>query len=260
MKLCFLVLLTTILLCPIKAFAQEILISQQSEEPITIAGTAWGITLDMDNTGVFYDLLNETLSRIDTLVNYTPLPFARAAQNFARGKSDCLYSMSIRTFVDTYPEYEGMDLIESQIITEQTSYIFASRGIPVIRTLDEIRGKKIAMILGETYDEYLADYGGEWFTVNDEESRMNMLLRGRIDYVVGYFPDAFIHFRNLNVEPFAYDPNLVLYEAKDGITCYNTTRNQEFLTAVDTVFTEMKQSGVVSQIYGNHGVDYSSRE
>ena len=129
--------------------------------------------------------------------------------------------------------------------------------MPPYTSLEELNGKLVAMLIGIPAAPLFGNLKPEIIFVQNEVLKVKMLVRGRVDAIVGWYPDTYTVFRSLGVEPTAHDRKLVLYNLDASLVCHSTPTTIALLRGVNSIMAQLKREEEFRGIFRRHGVPFS---
>ncbi len=83
-----------------------------------------------------------------------------------------------------------------------------------------------------------------------------MLVAGRVDAIVGWYPDIYTVFYSLGVEPTAHDRKLFLYSLEMSLVCHKSTYTAALLRDVNSIIGQLKREEAFGGIFRRYGVPF----
>ncbi|MFC4347162.1 hypothetical protein ACFO5Q_04835 [Kordiimonas lipolytica] len=220
-----------------------------------IYGTSWGMTLALDGSGFYNEVLGTVLDAMDSPKAYQPLPYKRAKVSFQDIAGSCLYPSDIGHLV-TGKEIEGPDgFIQTVPLIWVESHIFSRYGEAPLASLEALEGRKIAYPNGSALPTVLEGYGASFLPTTTETAKARMLIAGRVDHMSGSLPDNIFVFKSLGRPLPPYNPDLALIRVGVSVVCHDTPENRAFVGAFDGVTARLVGSGVMADVFAGAGVD-----
>jgi len=231
----------------------EVVLSSPGEGDIY--GTGWGMTLALDGTGFYNDVLNKVLAGMEAPKAYQPLPYKRAKVDFKGNAGSCLYPSDISHMargkeIDT-PE----DYIQAAPLIWVESHIFSRYGEPPLTSLEALKGRKVAYPNGSALPTVLEEYGAHFLTTTTETAKARMLVAGRVDHMSGSLPDNIFVFKSMGRPLPPYNPDLALIRAGVSVVCHDTPENRAFVSAFNDALARLVVSGDMAAVFDAAGVD-----
>ena len=227
-----------------------------SEDPENaIFGNGWGMTLALDGTGFYNDVLHQVLSLSKTDKLYQPLPYKRAKTEFAKNIESCLYPARIEHLLRGQEIENARDYVETTPLVFVESHFFSRPGTEPLTALSEIEGKMVAYPNGSALPTVFAEYGAIFVPTTDETTKARMLLAGRVDHMSGSLPDNIFVFKALGEELPPYNPDLALIRIGVGVVCHKTAENEAFVGAVNATLAMPSTRAQLAALYQTLGVD-----
>ncbi|WP_417451934.1 hypothetical protein [Kordiimonas sp.] len=213
-------------------------------EPLdAVFGTSWGMTLALDGTGFYNELIGHVLPLVtdEAAANgraYVPLPYKRAKMQFEILENSCIYPATIEHLrrgqdIDNRQEY-----IETSPMLVVESHIFSRPGMPPLTSMDALANRTVAYPNGSSLPVVLKDYNIRFVPTTDENTKARMLIAGRVDHMSGSLPDNIFVFQALGHPLPPYNPDLSLLKVGVGIVCHRNGKNEAFVAAVNAVLAK----------------------
>ncbi|WND01451.1 hypothetical protein QGN29_07750 [Temperatibacter marinus] len=208
---------------------------QQTEDRITVYGTAWGLTLSEDGTGLYNAIFNIVTRELDSTLDYSILPHKRAIATFSKDKESCIYPFS-PNLVKSHYNQAPSNYLHGPTLNKVAAYFFSQYGEEPVNKFSDFSGKRIAVPIGSNMPKVWADRNITFISASDETSKARMLISKRVDYVSGTIPDIAIVFKQLGMQLPPYDASTPNVAASLTIVCKNTPNNQKFLDELNSHF------------------------
>lgn len=229
--------------------------AQNPPTPDDIFGTGWGMTLALDGTGFYNDVIGLVLKHADQQKAYLPLPYRRAKVEFENGQGSCLYPSNIEHLARGGEINTDNGYIQTAPLVWVESHIFSRPGTPALKSLAALEGARVAYPNGSALPVVLAEYGADFIPTTDETTKARMLVAGRVGYMSGSLPDNVFVFRELGVALPPYNPDLALIRVGVSVVCHDTPANQTFVSAFDAALAAVMTSGDMANLYEAAGVE-----
>lgn len=180
-----------------------------------------------DGSGFYGDLAAEVLAHSRSSARVSVLPFKRALQNFFAGKADCIWGLDeafLRQFRD-HPE----PLVESALVLDSWQFLFQLPGQRRIRDLGDLKGKTVGVLNGANTIALFRSNRARVVELPNQETKVRMLLSGRIEVIGGWMPDLYITINRMGLAPEKIKPVLRLSKSGVKFVCHRQTKNLDFL-------------------------------
>ena len=135
--------------------------------------------------GILVELLEKVLKKADVSYAVTPVPQKRLFNNLATGNTD------IYMGIKGVPGYEGKVIFSDFGVADIDLRVYSLKGKPLIQTRDQLKGKKLIVIMGYGYGgliRYLKDPANR-IAIDPTSTHVlafRKLKAGRADYVLDY--------------------------------------------------------------------------
>ena len=227
-----------------------------SQEPENaIFGNGWGMTLALDGTGFYNDVLHRVLDMSKTDKPYQPLPYKRAKTEFAKNVESCLYPARIEHLLRGQEIENAQDYVETVPLVFVESHFFSRPGTAPLTALSELDGKMVAYPNGSALPTVFEEYGAIFVPTTDETTKARMLLAGRVDHMSGSLPDNIFVFKSLGEELPPYNPELALIRIGVGVVCHKTLENEAFVNTVNATLSKPANRAELVALYRARGVE-----
>ncbi len=226
-----------------------------SDEPEdAVFGTGWGMTLALDGSGFYNDLVTYVLTQIPDSKPYLALPYKRAKVEFDARDRSCLYPGNIDHLKRGNDILDVAGYIETMPMVLVESHIFSQPGQAPLERLEQLAGKMVAFPNGSALPNVLAQYGATFVPTTDETTKARMLLAGRVDHMSGSLPDNIFVFDVMGESLPPYNPTLALIKVGVGIVCHRTAENIAFVGAVNGVLANRHHRQALEALFEAQGV------
>lgn len=220
-----------------------------------IYGTSWGMTLALDGSGFYNEVLGTVLDAMDSPKTYQPLPYKRAKVSFRDIAGSCLYPSDIGHLA-AGKDIDGPEgYIQTVPLIWVESHIFSRYGDAPLTSLDALEGRKIAYPNGSALPTVLEGYGASFLPTTTETAKARMLIAGRVDHMSGSLPDNIFVFKSLGRPLPPYNPDLALIRVGVSVVCHDTLENRAFVEAFDSANARLVGSGAMAAVFAGAGVD-----
>lgn len=227
-----------------------------SQEPENaVFGSGWGMTLALDGTGFYNDLIHFALKASGTDKPYQPLPYKRAKMEFAKNERSCLYPARIEHLSRGGDIENADDYVETLPLVFVESHIFSRPAHDPLGSFEHLDGKMVAYPNGSALPNFLADYNATFVPTTDETTKARMLIAGRVDHMSGSLPDNIFVFKSLGEELPPYNPNLAILRIGVGVVCHKTAENQVFVNTVNATLAKPATRAQLVALYRALGVE-----
>ena len=216
----------------------------------------YGIDLDYrlsENGKTQYNALLKELEEQGLLFKSVIRPLRRSQASFKRDTKSCIFPATISAIKANDTSFDNQKLLQSIPIDQVSLRVFTQSEKPFVSSLDELEGKKVAVVNGLNPDIFFPDINmSVEFTAN-EEARVKMLDAGRIDAVLGFLPDVLLAAEALNLPPPIYDKELsVVSDEGVSFICHDTKMTRNFLKSTNKIIYKLKTNGKLRNILGPH--------
>lgn len=211
--------------------------------PINIAGAHIDGIIQTNTKGKYDKILLET----KIPVSYKVYPPKRAASLFLSKKFDCILPGNLGYMTQK-------DLIQTAPFNKAKLYLFMLKS-EELKSISDIKNQNIIVVSGIEYPDKLKKYNLKYSYASNEEAGIKMLLQGRENYMLGYFPDLNRYKKEFIEENIQYDAKNPIEIIYDTISCHNTEASQNFIKSFNKKIEQMKSSGKLIEILGDDYID-----
>lgn len=220
-------------------------------EPIRIIGLSLEYRLDEEASSQ-YGLLLAEMKELGFNFELELYPFERFWREISEDRTSCHFPsviVSTRAVVTDVPDG---GFIAADPVDYPTYRVLVRPGEPVITSLDQLAGKRVAGALGFPHAAFLGERQVDIEETNSEVSRARMLMRNRVDAVLSFIPDFHMALDELGFEQVTSDGAYKLLPNVDGtgLICYNTPENVAAVKEFNRVLTILKDNGRLKEILG----------
>ncbi|QHC68046.1 transporter substrate-binding domain-containing protein [Rathayibacter sp. VKM Ac-2759] len=133
-------------------------------------------------------------------------------------------------------------------------------------TSDDLEGKKVGSVAGNLYNESLAAWLGDDFTVyQDDEAIYSDLEAGRIDALVASETSAIGRFKSSPIEgatviPVEPNEHVAEWSAVGQVMWPSSLENEAFGKAIDEDIEKLREDGTIAEILEKYDIDPSVGE
>ncbi|WP_417459274.1 hypothetical protein [Kordiimonas sp.] len=226
----------------------------ESDPEDAIFGTGWGMTLALDGTGFYNDVIKYALTGVQRGQRYMPLPYKRAKVEFAAHGRSCLYPSSIPHLLNGAEIETAHDYVETLPLIFVESHIFSRPGTEALQDFTLLAGKTIAYANGSALPNILGQFDPIFIPTTDETTKARMLSAGRVDFMSGSLPDNIFVFEALGEPLPAYNPDLSILKVGIGIVCHRTPENEAFVGVVNALLENQLVRTGMKELFENAGV------
>ncbi len=175
--------------------------------------------LHQKDGGGEYDQIIDKAVVQSGLAKIQVLPPARAEAEFVNCTNCCLSPSNLNP--DFYNH--DNDTVATKPMNTAKVYIFTGKGQNVIKSLDELKGKRVGARNGMPYGKKFEMSGIEPQLTSDITKNIRKLDSGRIDAFIAYVPDAYLVFEELGVPPYPHDKANPIAVHPDSMVCRGTS-------------------------------------
>ena len=194
--------------------------------------------------GVFVDLTKQTGARAGLDITLSVQPPLRTVKGFGEGKLDCFFP-ALDVMLPP-----GLKVLKSENIYIKKDYVFTRKGTPLLKTLEDLKGKKVGITRGYPYVRDVTE--STTFTVeftNSDENNAKKLIAGRIDAFVVEEKSGLQAFKKMGVlTSIQYDKTRPLSEQDVYFAFHDDMKGRDLENKFSAAMRAMKTDGTFSDI------------
>ncbi|MFC7050313.1 substrate-binding periplasmic protein [Emcibacter nanhaiensis] len=193
-----------------------------------------------NSKGSKYNTLLDRVSRETGLnIILKAYPGNRLMREFEKSHGACLF-----------PDYrapEGQGFIFTVPFNQALGHLVTLKkdnGEP-LRGID---GLRVGIVNGYGYDFTGLDKAASLVGVETERQNLNLLLFGRVEAILSYFPDLPLVATAEEMDQLIFDEKKPVFTAPERFACVDTPENRRFLKQFDAVVARLYESGELRDI------------
>ena len=167
-----------------------------------------------DHKGIYDLKIEESLVR-SGYAQLIVFPPERAELAFKDCHSCCYSPANNQT---EFYDFEDL-VVASDPMGSAKAYIFTAEGMPALKSIADLSGKKVGIRQGMHYGKRLTMSAIDFHRVTTIEMNIKKLTAGRIDAFIAYAPDVYQTFKSLELAPFPHNKAAPIAIHQDGIVC-----------------------------------------
>lgn len=217
-------------------------------ETITIHTEAWQDYTNKDGTGFAWDTIRAVYNPAGITLETKIVPYARAVDNVTMGTADAwVASYRNENPKAVYPEWH--------YDADRVAALYVPDRVPKPSDANDLEGASVAWVRGYKMQQYI-DVPMTVSRLNDQETAIGMLDRGRIDY----FLDARYVIKNLLDElPGDVDRGRFAWEHVTNLPLFlafaPNARGRRLAEIWDERFPKLLKNGTIAELYDKY--DYN---
>ncbi len=191
-------------------------------------------------TGFSVDLVSAVYKRMDIPIeSIEAFPWKRALEIIQHGHAEALFSANFT------PDRMAFARYPSEMLTE-SPWVIWTRGRGQIKTLDDLKGKTIGVVLGYSYTPEFWDFIETYCTVEkvrSDEINFKKLSAGRLDATIAEYGNG--HYLSTTLGLDNLKPNHALTIKKDGLYIIFSRKSvtQDFVEEFSKELKAFKETG-----------------
>ncbi len=197
-----------------------------------------------EQNGVFIELTKTIAQGSNLDIEFIIAPPKRTISDFLENKIEVLFPALDVSFP------VGIKPIKSkELIYIKEDFVFTKKGNPMLKSLKDLKGKKIGITRGYPYARELTD--NDQITVdvaNSDELNVRKLMKGRIDAFVVEEKSGLKSFENEGINDFQYDPDVPVSKQDVYYAFQNNENGKDLANILSKVLGLLKQDGTFNNI------------
>lgn len=113
----------------------------------------------------------------------------------------------------------------------------------MLNSLEQLKGKQVGIRTGMPYGNAYRAAGLQSQAKNSIANNIRKVMRGRIDAFLGYAPDVWGFFDELNIKPLPHDAANPVAVHRDSILYRDTVATRVFVGKLDAAIKQMELAG-----------------
>jgi polar amino acid transport system substrate-binding protein len=213
-----------------------------SAETLTIATYPIPLMVVSKDEGVFIELTKALAQEANVELNIVLLTPQRAFQELDTNNADGVFS-ELKSIM---PE----DYEVSDSVYVKRDYAFTVKGKPLLETIADLSGKRVAITSGYPYSEKLmADKSIQFVVTSRDEQNVKMLLAGRVDaFVVEEKSGLKAFSNNGRKNEISYNPAKPLSEQDVFFAFQKNISGKKFADKINTALQVLRYNGTFARI------------
>jgi len=193
--------------------------SAQSGKPVDILMPLWGPSIETNGSGLYVELLHFILRGTDHGYRTHFVDYDDLNQMLLYGGHYCAYPISKATLLASIGVLDPESLLESRPVLVSHTHAFSREGEAVLKTEAQLRNKLLIQIRGENYNHNESTRLARFWNVDSELRKVEVLLSGRGDAMLGSMPEILFSFEQLGIPLLPYDPDFNILSYRNALTC-----------------------------------------
>ena len=198
--------------------------------------------------GIMVDLMERVLKHAGIPYAVKGFPQKRLFSNLSTGKTD------IYMGIKGVPFYQGKVIFSNFVVADLDLRVYARKGTPLIQTIEQLKGKKVIVIMGYGYGglvRFLKDPANH-ITVDPSHTHtiaFRKLKAKRADYVLDYRRPASIAMEDVGIE--GVQSHSISKLGIYFIVSKKTPGAEELMERMEMAYRSLKTDGKLSDILDN---------
>jgi polar amino acid transport system substrate-binding protein len=216
-----------------------------AKEKITFASFPIPMMVENESSGVFIKLTKEIARRGNMDIRIVVYPTKRSINLFIKKKVDVLFP----TLVGIVPA--NIKVINGkESIYVKRDFIFTKKGSTMLRSIQDLEGKKVGLTRGYPYFKGLIQNDRITFErVNSDEANTRKLIKNRINAFVVEERSGLKAFKKTGLfDNMQYDPTTPVSKQRVFYMFQSTKKGKRLEKIVSGVMREMKKDGSFGKI------------
>ncbi|RON67167.1 ABC transporter substrate-binding protein [Pseudomonas fluorescens] len=201
--------------------------------------------VENESKGLFIELTREVARRAGTDISISVVPPLRAIDAYFDGRYAVLFPALDVTFAPGQPITRTKESIDCK-----EDFVFTKKDSPLLKTLDDLKGKHVGITRGYPYARAITDNKDIFIEVAvSDETNIRKLIAGHLDAFVLDEKTGVQAFRTLGlVTQMQYDPRLPVSQQDVYYAFQNTIDGERLAARFSRALTQMKISGRYQEI------------
>jgi len=162
------------------SIAAVLLMATAAHAAVALATFPIPVHVENENKGLFIELTREVARQTGTDININVLPPLRAVHGFFDGSQAALFPALDVTFAPGQPITRTAESIDCK-----EDFVFTKKGNPMLKTLDDLKGKHVGITRGYPYAREVTDNKEMVIeTATSDETNIRKLIAGHLDAFV----------------------------------------------------------------------------
>lgn len=204
--------------------------------------------VEPDGSGDYDRLLEKIFEEVSMPLVAAAVPIKRARRDLLTRTGTCITPFSLEMFVLHNVEPTARDFISSVPIDLISTHILTRPGDTIIRSKEDLAGKRVAVWWGIPVVNYFAGTGVEIVNVTSEDKAAQLLMAGRVEAAWGWLPDSPIQYERLGFDQPSFDPDFSFVTTTAGIVCNKTPETIKLVKELDIVINAMRLDGRLKKL------------
>ncbi|MCC2618141.1 hypothetical protein LJ739_17935 [Aestuariibacter halophilus] len=208
------------------------------------------------NQGVYYTVLQQALtdSALNDQFEIIIMPMKRAKAGFISREFAC-YSPGMDTFDDPVERAQLGDVLGGITFNSAIVRVVSRTSDELVyRETDITRQDVLSMVRGTPMSHAMrrmAEAAGQLFNVRSETENLNMLINGRADHIMVFYPDVIFAYRSLGIEHhFPYAASFSPLVIGDGLICHSAFADA--YASLQSVLETYRRDGTLHRLLGDY--------
>ncbi|EPJ50436.1 MAG: hypothetical protein OFPI_20190 [Osedax symbiont Rs2] len=236
MKNSFLALSMLSFLWSVNCFAQEKIIFGSYKIPLMVVD---------EQNGLFVKLVKAIAKRANLDIDIVIYPVKRTIKKFLNNEIDVLFPA-----VDAFFTKGTNPVKSSELIYVKTDFTFTKKGEKLLRTISDLKEKRVGITLGYKYDDALIDDSSISFDIAlSDQINAKKLVKGNIDAFVVEEKSGLKAFSDSGfIDEIQYDKHSPLSKKNVYLAFQDDEKGKQLSLTVSNILREMKQDGTFERI------------
>ncbi|GGF54343.1 hypothetical protein [Alteromonas lipolytica] len=206
-----------------------------------------------EGPGVYNEILQHALdeSGLADEVEIIVMPMSRAKRGFVDKLYAC-YAPGIATFDLNDDTKDLQDVLISIPLNQAMVRIIVRDEQQIVHQLSDIPDHAvISIVRGTPMSEEmqaLADRVMQTFYVSSETENVQMLVAGKVDYLLSFYPDVLFAYKELGMKPLPYSKDFSPLSIDDTMICHKGY--EHIFTVINNQLKTFAKNGMFRQMLG----------
>lgn len=206
-----------------------------------------------EGPGVYNEILKKAVndSGLADEVDIIVMPMSRAKRGFVDKHYAC-YAPGIATFDLNDSTKDLQDVLISMPLNKALVRIIVREASQVVHQLSDIPNHAvISIVRGTPMSEAmqaLAERVMQVFYVSSETENVQMLMAGKVDYLLSFYPDVLFAYKELGMQPLPYSKDFTPLAIDDTMICHQG--HEHIFNIINNQLKAFAQNGTLQQMLG----------
>jgi polar amino acid transport system substrate-binding protein len=206
----------------------------------TISVSPYGIESNLQLSGVYYDLTNKLLDRLNIERKHYIYPYARIIQELKTGETDLTIMFKYKELIPHVRYISPLPALKNVVIGKKNTNL---------SSISDLNGKSIAYLRGAKFSDGIDNNKKILkYDVNNFTQGILMLKMGRVDGVIGPLEPIYNAAKVLKLEKDFFGKPLVVSERVPWLQISKKSMHKVSISQLENSFTKIMSEGELAKI------------